>query len=207
MAATVNYSWTYPTVGADLDTWGGILNQAFIDADADLKAVDDVAAAALPTAGGTMTGFITLHDDPTAVLHAASKQYVDTADALKLDLAGGTMTGSLVAKKAYTPSVIDNPGSGTVTINTNDSNVFKVAMTQNVSTLTLQNPSDGQTINIRFTQGGSGGPFTIQWPANFRWPFGTEPALSTGANDVDLLVATYFSDTGLWLATLNKDFA
>lgn len=207
MAATVNYSWTYPTVGADLDTWGGILNQAFIDADADLKAVDDVAAAALPTAGGTMTGFITLHADPTAVLHAASKQYVDTADALKLNLTGGTMTGPLVAAKAYTPPIFDNPGSGTVTINTNDSNVFMVTMTQSVNTLTLQNVSDGQTINIRFTQGSSGGPFTIQWPANFRWPFGSAPALSTAANAVDLLVATYFADTGLWLATLNKGFA
>lgn len=207
MAATTNYSWTYPTVGADLDTWGGILNTAFIDIDADLKTVDNLAVAALPKSGGTMTGKITLDADPTAVLHAATKQYVDAAAALKLNLAGGTMTGPLVAAKAYTPPIFDNPGSGTVTINTNDSNVFMVTMTQSVNTLTLQNVSDGQTINIRFTQGGSGGPFTIQWPANFRWPFGSAPALSTGANDVDLLVATYFADTGLWLATLTKDFA
>lgn len=34
---------------------------------------------ALPKAGGTMTGFITLHADPTANLHAATKQYVDAA--------------------------------------------------------------------------------------------------------------------------------
>lgn len=32
----------------------------------------------LPTAGGTMTGFITLHADPTNALHAATKEYVDT---------------------------------------------------------------------------------------------------------------------------------
>ncbi len=31
----------------------------------------------LTTAGGTLTGFLTLHSDPTNTLHAATKQYVD----------------------------------------------------------------------------------------------------------------------------------
>jgi len=35
------------------------------------------AGTFVPTAGGTMSGFLTLNADPTAVLHAASKQYVD----------------------------------------------------------------------------------------------------------------------------------
>ena len=34
---------------------------------------------ALPLAGGTMTGFITLHSNPTSSMHAATKSYVDTA--------------------------------------------------------------------------------------------------------------------------------
>ena len=32
---------------------------------------------AVPKAGGTMTGFLTLHSNPTSNLHAATKQYVD----------------------------------------------------------------------------------------------------------------------------------
>lgn len=32
----------------------------------------------LPKAGGTLTGFLTLHSSPTAALHAVNKQYVDT---------------------------------------------------------------------------------------------------------------------------------
>ena len=36
---------------------------------------------ALPLAGGTMTGFITLHSDPSNTMHAATKQYVDAAAA------------------------------------------------------------------------------------------------------------------------------
>jgi hypothetical protein len=37
--------------------------------------------AKLPLSGGTMTGFITLHDDPTQALHAATKEYVDSVSA------------------------------------------------------------------------------------------------------------------------------
>jgi hypothetical protein len=40
-------------------------NTAILDADI------------LPTSGGTLTGFLTLHADPTSALHAASKEYVD----------------------------------------------------------------------------------------------------------------------------------
>lgn len=39
----------------------------------------DRATAALPRAGGTMTGALTLKGDPTSNLHAATKQYVDNA--------------------------------------------------------------------------------------------------------------------------------
>ena len=70
---------------------------------------------------------------------------------------------------------------------------------------TLSSPNDGQTINWRLKQDATGSR-TMTWPAAFDWPGGTVPALSTAANAVDLLVATYFADTGLWLATLTKDF-
>lgn len=60
MATTVNYSWELPDVGADKDTWGGILNAALSDVDAEVFANAALAAAALPKAGGTMTGQLTL---------------------------------------------------------------------------------------------------------------------------------------------------
>lgn len=42
-----------------------------------VKSAYDLADAALPKAGGTMSGFVTLHSDPTSAMHAATKQYVD----------------------------------------------------------------------------------------------------------------------------------
>lgn len=67
MPTTPNYGWTLPTVGANLNTWGDVLDAAFNDVDGELKAVSDVANTApdmLPKAGGTMTGDIAL-GDPT----------------------------------------------------------------------------------------------------------------------------------------------
>jgi len=43
-----------------------------------VKSAYDLANAALPKSGGTMTGAITLAADPSSALHAATKQYVDS---------------------------------------------------------------------------------------------------------------------------------
>ena len=110
-------------------------------ARASAAAAQTTADAALPVAGGTMTGKITLDGAPTANLHAATKKYVDdnagsssgtdqtARDAAKaakdvadaaLPLAGGTMTGDLTLSGAPTNDlhaaskkyVDDNAGSG-----------------------------------------------------------------------------------------------
>jgi hypothetical protein len=70
MADTANFGWTKPTVGGSQDAWGTILNTALDDIDTDLQTVDNLADtgisdaaaaqatadAALPKAGGIMTG-------------------------------------------------------------------------------------------------------------------------------------------------------
>ena len=87
------------------------------------------------------------------------------------------------------------------------SNVFTVTMSGNVTTApTFSNLKNGQTINWFITQDATG-TRTMTWPASFKWPGGSAGVLSTGANDVDLLVATYMSSTGFWYATLLKDFS
>lgn len=58
---------------------------------------------AVAIAGDTMSGFLTLHADPTAAMHPATKQFVETKETslntsigLKVAKAGDTMTGALV---------------------------------------------------------------------------------------------------------------
>lgn len=83
-----------------------------------LAAVNQPAAliviGALPLAGGTMTGALTLNADPSSALHAASKQYVDNV-AAGLDIkpsvrlattANDTLSG-LAARDGVTPGAGD----------------------------------------------------------------------------------------------------
>ena len=56
---TTNYGLTKPEVGASEDTWGTKVNTDMDLIDTQMKASADVAAAALPKAGGAMTGNIT----------------------------------------------------------------------------------------------------------------------------------------------------
>lgn len=105
-----------------------------------------------------------------------------------------------------TPSAVTFSATA-MTVDCSLSNVFTTTFTANVTTApTISNPRDGQTINWFITQDATGGR-TMTWPTSFKWPGGTAGVLSTPANDVDLVVATYRSATGFWYATLIKDFA
>jgi len=55
----------------------------------------------LALAGGTMTGFVTLHADPTANLHASTKQYVDANKVIAID-AGNFDNGSSTISSTLT---------------------------------------------------------------------------------------------------------
>jgi hypothetical protein len=81
--------------------------------------VTDLQNNKVAKAGDTMTGKLTLDGDPTANLHAATKQYVDGAvqNASFVEIAGDTMTGKLTldgdptanlhaATKQYVDSVV-----------------------------------------------------------------------------------------------------
>jgi hypothetical protein len=57
---TTNYAWNLPNVAGDSGNWGAMLREILGDdvtgIDTIIKAVSTVANAALPKAGGTMTG-------------------------------------------------------------------------------------------------------------------------------------------------------
>src|SRR5271168_4300879 len=75
---------TPPNVPTPVGT-GDVTNKAYVDA-----AIATVGAGNyLPTAGGAMTGPLTLSASPTAPLQAAPKQYVDLAAASKANLVSG----------------------------------------------------------------------------------------------------------------------
>lgn len=104
---------------------------------------------------------------------------------------------------AFTKTETVSSSSGTLTVDCDESNVFTTTLTENV-TLVLNNAVNGQTVNILFTQDGTGSR-TASWPVSFKWAGGSAASLSTGAGDVDLLTATRIGSN--WYATLIKDFS
>jgi hypothetical protein len=97
MADTTNFGWTKPTVGGDAGAWGTILNTLVDDQDTDVDLIKTTADAALPVAGGTMTGnlkFLTESYTPVA--------QGSVSGAVALDAAAGnffhmTTTGAITS--------------------------------------------------------------------------------------------------------------
>lgn len=94
---TANYNMVKPEVGAATNQWGGLINSNLDTIDTQIKAretaitnVTTTANAALARAGGTMTGFITLHANPSSNYHPATKLYCDTSF---IPFSGGAFTG------------------------------------------------------------------------------------------------------------------
>src|SRR5579862_895064 len=75
-----------PNVPAPTST-GQVANKAYVD-----QSISNVGAGNyLSTAGGTMTGPITLPSSPIAPMQAATKQYVDQGSSAKADLVSGVV--------------------------------------------------------------------------------------------------------------------
>lgn len=116
------------------------------------------------------------------------------------DLSDGLSTSAATLPVAVTFNAT------TMSLNCDLSNVFTTTLTANVTVApSLVSPCDGQTLNWFLTQDATGSR-TMTWPAAFKWPGGTAGVLSTAANSVDLLVATYRAATGFWYVSLSKDF-
>jgi hypothetical protein len=110
MSATINYGWTKPTVGADDDDWGGILNTAFDDADADLKALADLVAMEKISSGSVSSvSSVDITIPTTYRSHRLYLNGVNPASAstlwLRFDIGSGVVTSSY-------SSILDVMGHG-----------------------------------------------------------------------------------------------
>lgn len=130
--------------------------------------------------------------------------YCDGTNVVEAANAFGELT---LAGAAQTVPVAVAFSSGSMTVDCNLSNVFTTVMSGNSVAPTISNERNGQTINWFIAQDGVGNR-TISWPASFKWVPGASTSLSTTANAVDLLVATYIAGPGFgfWYATLVKGY-
>lgn len=70
-------------------------------------AISSIGSNYLPLAGGTLTGPLTLSNDPVAASQAATKHYADQLAGTELPLAGGSMTGPVTAPQVNGVYVVD----------------------------------------------------------------------------------------------------
>ncbi len=103
-------------------------------------------------------------------------------------------------------SIVGVPPAATVDVDASLSNAFRLVMTANATLQNPTNPYDGQTIRIVVKQNGSGNN-TLSYGSAYKFPGGSPPALSTGANQIDYLAFEYSGADGFWIGNLLKDLS
>ena len=101
---------------------------------------------------------------------------------------------------AYIPfgsntGIQQSPSAGVLTLDTSISNVFRLLINGNVTTMTLTNPTDYQVITILWQMDGTGG-YTITPATNLKGV--TAP--STGANTFSTQQFVYNAGNSNWYA-------
>ena len=195
---TPNYSLTKPEVGASEDTWGGKINTNMTLIDTQMKVSDTRSAtntttanAALPKAGGAMTGAITTNSTfdgvDVAVRDAILTTTTNTANAANTTAnAAATLTAVQTFTAGQRGEVTALTDATSIATNLALSNNYSVTL---AGSRTLANPTNtvaGQSGSIFITQDGTGSR-TLAYGTNFKFVGGTAPVLSTTAAAVDRL--------------------
>lgn len=125
-----------------------------------------------------------------------------------LDTNGALVTTVSTLGGVISPVTALSSASGVLTINCALGNYFTVTLTENITSIVMQNvPASGwaETVMLRITQHASAAK-TVAWPSSFKWPNTTEGVVSTALSAVDVLALTTFDQGARWEATLGKAF-
>ena len=121
---TSNYGLTKPEVSGSFGSWGTKMNTNLDTLDTQLQAVSDVADAALPVAGGVMTGVLHAKTATTPVVNLGNMSGSTDLDCSSGDYFYGTVVGVTtftasnvpISGKAY-GFVLEITNGGSATVN------------------------------------------------------------------------------------------
>jgi hypothetical protein len=186
---------TAPSVPSPVNT-GDVANKSYVDASVATVGAGNFVASA----GGTMTGPLTLSGNPTAPLQAAPRQCVDSSVAAKADLVSGTVPVHELASGTASPSscLLGNGTWGACSSSTNAISIQSVAVASTA-------PADGQVITYSASAGQyvpqAGGGVTagmqvVKWATDYNWSQSPSASLSTPGSQTVTLSACPSGVTG-----------
>lgn len=98
---------------------------------------------------------------------------------------------------------------GTLTIDLEIGNSYRTLLTEN-TTIAITNPpattNYGELI-IEIVQDGTGGAFTVTWPASVTWPSGSAPVITVTNNAVDIVTLNTRDGGTTWRGGFSQAFA
>jgi len=213
---------------AELATVSSALATSIGNSNTNIAAVSvltSVNAAAITSINTVVDGL----DFATSAELATVSSALATSIANHLPLAGGTITGTVSAQSVYVSAlgantsatlgkrirmdgaavadIVSLTDAASITIDFNAGQNFAVQLTDD---RTLENPTNcvpGQTGSIFVIQNGDGGK-SLSFGANYKFPGGTAPTLSTGASACDRIDYITFTSSNVHaVATLNVSTA
>ena len=166
---TTYYNILKPEVGGDTNAWGTHINADLDIVDATLHSISTVASAALPKAGGTMTGSLVL---PSNGLTVGTNQLVVSSGNVSAS-GSASFGGTLAVTGAVTLSSSLNVSSGQLSVsggNVSMSGALAVTSAITGSSITTSGTGTFGGLNVnssQFSVGGgsvtSNGPVTINY--------------------------------------------
>lgn len=105
--------------------------------------------------------------------------------------------------KNYTETLVSVTATTSTTLDVSLGNVFAIAFSTSITTLTLSNiPTSGTvcSITIILTHDNTANSYTIAWPTAFKWAGATAPTLTQSANAVDIITAVTKDAGATWYA-------
>ena len=178
--------------------------KAFAAADYATAAQGTTADAALPKAGGAMTGAITTNSTfdgvDIATRDGVLTSTTTTANAA-LPKAGGTMTGAVVGS-----TDTDTSNAGTVDLDFTAKTNFVLTLTGNITSLTASNEVAGQSGFIVFIQDGTGGR-TVALHGDYETAAGAGLTLTSTASATDIVPYVVAASSRILLGTPQLAFS
>lgn len=147
-----------------------------------------ILVTACAGAGSTSVSVTRGWENTTPVAHASGSTFVNTITA-------GTTNN--IRPLFENVKTITGSGSALTLVDPTVAQMHWVVLNAAPCVLTFPTPVAGSSITVALVQDSSGSR-TVTWPSNVKFPGGTTPTLSTGANKVDLFRFHCFDSTN-WL--------